>query len=116
MMSGNRFKRGLAAGGAPEVDPEALARFTAAAEQHERAPATLAPPVPSNTQLNILSVPEQDQGGKLSEGVLFRCTPAVFQELDFVFKHCTAKSKQKLLESILLPKLKEMAKEIRGEQ
>ncbi|MBN3005565.1 hypothetical protein JW897_17675 [Chromobacterium alkanivorans] len=113
-MTGNRFKRGLAAAGGQPVDPEALARFTAGADAHETAPAADAPA--ADVPLKIISAPEYDQGGKLSEGVLFRCTPAVFQELDFVFKHSTAKSKQKLLESILLPRLKEMAREIKGSE
>ncbi|TCP10654.1 hypothetical protein EV683_1202 [Crenobacter luteus] len=111
-MSGNRFKRGMAAGGGQPVDPEALTRFTAGADAHEQEPAAATPA--EQVPLKIIPVPEYDQGSKLSEAVLFRCTPAVFQELDFVFKHSTAKSKQKLLESILLPRLKEMAKEIKG--
>lgn len=110
-MSGNRFKKGMAAGAGQAVDPEALARFTAAADAHEQAPVAAEPA--DEAPLKILAVPEHDQGGRLSEAILFRCSPAVFQELDFVFKHSTAKSKQKLLEAILLPRLKEMATEIR---
>lgn len=113
-MSGNRFKRALPGAGQP-ADPAAVASFIAGADEHERAPA--AGVGIEEQPLKILPVPEYDQGGgKLSEAVLFRCTPAVFQELDFVFKHTTAKSKQKLLESILLPQLKAMAKEIKGGQ
>ncbi|CUA82104.1 hypothetical protein Ga0061063_0959 [Gulbenkiania indica] len=107
----NRFKRALPGGGQP-ADPAAVASFIAGADAHEAAPAAGAGI--EEQQLKILPVPEYDQGGgKLSEAVLFRCTPAVFQELDFVFKHTTAKSKQKLLEAILLPQLKAMAAEIR---
>lgn len=110
-MSGNRFKRALPGAGQP-ADPAAIASFIAGADAHEAEPAAGAGI--EEQPLKILPVPEYDQGGgKLSEAVLFRCTPAVFQELDFVFKHSTAKSKQKLLESILLPRLKEMATEIK---
>ncbi|WP_220789488.1 hypothetical protein [Craterilacuibacter sinensis] len=92
-----------------------MASFIAGADAHEAAPA--AGTGIDEPQYKVISVPEYDQGGgKMSEAVLFRCTPAVFQELDFVFKHSTAKSKQKLIESILLPQLKAMAKEIKGGQ
>ena len=111
-MTGNRFKRGMAAAGGQPVDPDALARFTAGADAHETVPDTA--PLAADVPIKVIPVPEYDQGGKLSEAVLFRCTSAVFQELDFVFKHSTAKSKQKLLESILLPRLKEMSREIKG--
>lgn len=112
-MKSNRFKRVLPGTGQP-ADPEAVASFIAGADAHEAVPVVGAGI--EEQPLKILSVPEYDQGGgKLSEAVLFRCTPAVFQELDFVFKHSTAKSKQKLLESILLPQLKAMAKEIKGD-
>lgn len=113
-MSSNRFKRALPSA-VPRVDQTAVASFIAGADAHEAAPA--AGTSIEEQSLKILSVPEYDQGGgKLSEAVLFRCTPAVFQEIDFVFKNSTAKSKQKLLESILLPQLKAMAKEIKGGQ
>lgn len=112
-MSENRFKRALAAGGGQEPDPATVAAFIAGADSHEAVPAVgMAEDAP---KLNIISVPECDQGGKLSDGVLFRCTPAIAQELEFVFKHSTAKSKQKLLESIVLPRLAELAKKIRSQ-
>jgi hypothetical protein len=91
-MSGkdNRFKRALPGAGQP-ADPAAVASFIAGADAHEAAPAAGAGI--EEQPLKILSVPEYDQGGgKLSEAVLFRCTPAVFQELDFVFKHSTARA------------------------
>ncbi|MDC7707742.1 hypothetical protein [Vogesella indigofera] len=109
-MSGNRFKRALDGAGQP-VDPAAVASFIAGADAHETAPAAGAGI--EEPQFKILPVPEYDQGGKLSESFLFYCTPAVFQELSFVLKHSTAKSRQKLIEAILLPQLKAMAKEIK---
>lgn len=106
----NRFKRALPGAGQP-ADPAAVASFIAGADAHEAAPA--AGSGIEEQPLKILPIPEYDQGGKLSESFLFYCTPAVFQELSFVVKHSTAKSRQKLIEAILLPQLKAMAAEIR---
>lgn len=113
-MSGNRFGKALTK---PAVDQDKLAEFVGGARRE-----TLAPAVAPTTEGNqvkepgygYVSLPEQDQGGKLTDGVLFRCTPAVMAEMDFVFRHCTAKSKQKMLESIILPQLRELARQIRG--
>lgn len=65
-------------------------------------------------ELRILAVDEVEQfGSHRSPGVLYRCTTEVAAELEFVFQHSTAKSKQKLLDAIILPQLQEMARMIR---
>lgn len=112
-MSGNRFNKALAK---PAVDPDKLAAFVGGARHEPMAPAVQPAAEVNQVQepeYGYVSLPEQDQGGKLVDSVLFRCTPAVMAELDFVFKHCTAKSKQKMLESIILPQLRELARQIR---
>lgn len=66
-------------------------------------------------QLRVVAIEEVEQfGGTRSPGVLYRCTSEVAAELEFVFQHSTAKSKQKLLDAIILPQLQAMAKAIRG--
>ncbi len=112
-MSGNRFGKALTK---PAVDPDKLAEFVGGARRETMEPAVA--PVAEGNQVQepeygYVSLPEQDQGGKLTDGVLFRCTPAVMAEMDFVFRNCTAKSKQKMLESIILPQLRELARQIR---
>jgi len=108
-MSENKFRKAI---DRPPVDPAKLAQFVgSSSDQGEvSAPAGAAQEEPS---FGYVSLPEQEQGGKLTDSVLFRCTPAVLAELDFVFKHCTAKSRQKMLESIILPQINELARKIR---
>lgn len=109
----SKFKSALSIGqSSPSVEVSAAASFIAAADAHEQTPAAGAGI--DDQPLTILPVPEYDQGGKLSDAVLFRCTPAVASELEFIFKHSTAKSKQKLLEALIIPQLRDMAKKIRG--
>lgn len=119
-MSGNRFGKALTK---PAVDPDKLAEFVGGARRETMAPAVAPAVAPAPTTesdqveepaFGYVSLPEQDQGGKLTDGVLFRCTPSVMAEMDFVFRNCTAKSKQKMLESIILPQINELAKKIRG--
>lgn len=114
-MSGNRFGKALTK---PAVDPDKLAEFVGGARRETMEPAVAPAPAAESDQVaepafGYVSLPEQDQGGKLTDGVLFRCTPAVMAEMDFVFRNCTAKSKQKMLESIILPQLRELARQIR---
>ncbi|GGY03932.1 hypothetical protein [Paludibacterium paludis] len=109
-MSDNKFRKALAR---PEVDPAQLAKFVGNSSDQVDVP-TPAGTGQEEPSYGYVSLPEQEQGGKLTDSVLFRCTPAVLAELDFVFKHCTAKSRQKMLESIILPQINELAKKIRG--
>lgn len=83
-----------------EVDPQDLERFARGAETHT---ATLAP----------IANAEQD---RITESMLFRCSKHTLDEIAFVFEHTNVKSKQKLLESILLPEIKRMAEAIRAKQ
>jgi len=83
------------------VDQKALDRFAEGAETHST---DIAEPVAS---------PELD---RITESMLFRCSKRTLDEVAFVFEHTNVKSKQKLLESILLPEIKRMAEAIRAKQ
>ncbi|KVD93046.1 hypothetical protein WS63_08415 [Burkholderia stagnalis] len=54
-----------------------------------------------------------DVAEKASESVLWRVTPSTLDLYNFVFEHTNVKSKQKLLDLILLPELERRAEEIR---
>lgn len=60
-----------------------------------------------------VQLPQFIQNGKRSETILFRCSQADFEDISFVFEALNVKSRQKLLESILLPEIRKIAKEIR---
>lgn len=109
-MSGNRFSKALTK---PAVDPDKLAEFVGGARRETMAPVMESQRLDEEPEYGYVSLSEQDQGGKLTDAVLFRCTPAVMAEMEFVFRHCTAKSKQKMLESIILPQIHELARQIR---
>ncbi|MFJ5299128.1 hypothetical protein ACIQAL_21670 [Pseudomonas sp. NPDC088368] len=53
---------------------------------------------------------------KRTESILFRCSKSVFEDIEFVFQHTNIKSKQKLLESLIIPEVKKMARQIRLQQ
>lgn len=82
-----------------DVDPEKLERFARGSETHT---AELAEPVAN---------PEQQ---RLTESMLFRCSKATVDEFNFVFENMNVKSKQKLLELILLPEIKRLAEGLRS--
>ncbi|NIF40115.1 hypothetical protein F3J14_04205 [Burkholderia sp. Tr-862] len=50
---------------------------------------------------------------KASESVLWRVTPSTLDLYNFVFENTNVKSKQKLLDLILIPELERRAEEIR---
>lgn len=107
-MNDNKFRKAI---DRSPVDPAKLAQFVGSSDQSEvLVPAGVPQEEPSHGDI---SLPEQEQGGKLTESVLFRCSPAVLAELDFVFKQFTAKSRQKMLESIIPPQINELARKIR---
>ncbi|WP_369987123.1 hypothetical protein [Pseudomonas xanthosomatis] len=54
------------------------------------------------------------QNGKRTETILFRCSQADFDSISYVFESLNIKSRQKLLESILLPEIRELAKQIKA--
>lgn len=93
----------------PPVDPEALARFAEGAETHTTEPVQTAAAAPA-------PIGRVEQEGKLTESMLFRCSKLTADEFTFVYENTNVKSKQKLLESILLPEIQRRAAEIRSKQ
>ena len=87
----------------PRVDERALAAFSAGAETHSAAPISADSPV----------APSVVTGRKRSESFLLRLTPSQMETLNFVFERSTVKSKQKLVESILIPELVRQAEGFR---
>ncbi|HYD81871.1 MAG TPA: hypothetical protein VEC06_18880 [Paucimonas sp.] len=85
------------------VDQGALAAFSAGADDHS-AEASL-PPVAPKDQAGI---------GRATESLLFRLTKVDLEEFNFVFENTNVKSKQKLLEAIILPEIRRRAAKIRG--
>ncbi|MDF2792549.1 MAG: hypothetical protein K0S85_302 [Pseudomonas orientalis] len=90
----------------PPVDPDALAAFAEGADTH-----TTAPVAPAAAPIGKV-----EQEGKLTESMLFRCSKATYDDFAFVYENTNVKSKQKLLESILLPEIQRRAAEIRSKQ
>ena len=84
-----------------QVDEGALRSFAAAADEHSTEPPVSAAAVPT-------------QEGKPTESILFRCTKATMDEFNFVYENTNVKSKQKLLDSIILPELRRRAEAIRA--
>lgn len=91
----------------PPVDPAALAAFAEGADTHTTAPVAPAVAAP---------IGRVEQEGKLTESMLFRCSKKTADEFAFVYENTNVKSKQKLLESILLPEIERRAAEIRSKQ
>lgn len=86
------------------VDPQALAAFTAGAEVHQP---TARPP--SST------APSPADGERQTESILFRLTKAQLADFNFVFENTNIKSKQKLLEAIILPEIRRRVEALKGE-
>ncbi|HDS1797068.1 MULTISPECIES: hypothetical protein [Pseudomonas] len=61
-----------------------------------------------------LSLPQAAIHGKPTETILFRCTKQDFDEITFVFERINVKSRQKLIESVLLPEIRRLAKLLQG--
>lgn len=55
-------------------------------------------------------LPQPPIEGKPTETILFRCTKQDFEAITLVFERINVKSRQKLLESILLPEIRRLAK------
>ncbi len=89
----------------PRVDERALAAFSAGAETHSAAPAPAASP----------ATPDRKRAERATESFLLRLTPSQMETLNFVFERSTVKSKQKLVESILIPELIRQAEGFRDE-
>jgi hypothetical protein len=79
------------------VDEAALAAFSAGAETR-------------STEVPVTSKRE-----RATESVLLRLTPTQIELINFVFEHTNIKSRQKLIESILLPELERRAEMIRND-
>lgn len=80
------------------VDERALAEFSEAADAHSIDPAGGS----SKTK------------ERATESFLIRLTPSQVLMFDYVFLNTNVKSKQKLLESILIPALEEMQEELKS--
>lgn len=80
-----------------DVDENALSAFSAGANSHGVA---------------AFSEPTKS-GERQTETFLLRLTPYQKNMLDFVYENTNTKSKQKLIESILLPVLEAMEKDLR---
>ena len=91
------------------VDPAKLAAFTAGAEIHQ-------PAIEISEQVAPPAQPSKESPGteRQTESLLFRLTKADLDEFNFVFDNTNVKSKQKMLESIILPELRRRAKELRN--
>lgn len=61
-----------------------------------------------------LSLPQPEIVGKPTETILFRCTKQDFDQITLVFERVNVKSRQKLIESILLPEIRRIAKLLIG--
>lgn len=79
------------------VDERALAAFSDAADTHSIEPA------------GVKKTKE-----RATESFLLRLTPSQVLMFDYVFQNTNVKSKQKLVESILIPALEEMQKKLKG--
>jgi hypothetical protein len=88
---------------APAATPAPLpvAAATTAPAAVERSVAAVQPKLPA------------DAAEKASEQVLWRVSPSTLALYNFVFENTNVKSKQKLLDAILLPELERRAEEIR---
>lgn len=80
------------------VDEQALAAFSDAAEAHSTEPVA-----PLKTK------------ERATESFLLRLTPNQVQMLDYVFQNTNVKSKQKLVESILIPELEAMQRRLQNQ-
>jgi hypothetical protein len=77
------------------------------------AAAATAPVVAERSVAAVQLKPPADGAEKASEQVLWRVSPSTLALYNFVFDNTNVKSKQKLLDSILLPELERRAEEIR---
>ena len=89
-----RFKAGS---NRPTMDMDALTNFVENAKGQ--------PPSPASD----LQIPRFIGNGKRSETILFRCSKADFDEIAFVFESINVKSRQILIESILIPEVRRLA-------
>jgi hypothetical protein len=82
----------------PTVNEQALENFSAGADQYAGK---------SQPAATVAEKPE-----KPTETFLLRLTPTQMTLLNLVYERTNVKSKQKLVESILMPALEEMAKNL----
>lgn len=87
------------------VDPTKLAAFTAGADTHQ--PAGM---LPTGSEGAAASVDRH------TESLLFRLARADLDTFNFVFEHTNVKSKQKLLEAIILPDIRRRAAAIKANE
>ena len=80
------------------VDEQALSAFSDAAEAH-----------------SIEPVPSLKTKERATESFLLRLTPSQVKMLDYVFQNTNVKSKQKLVESILIPELEAMQRQLQNQ-
>ncbi len=99
------------------VDPAKLAAFTAGAENHQPVADLAAPAAQLSKEpvtLSAAPMPAAPAAARQSESLLFRLTKSELDDFNFVYENTNIKSKQKLLELLILPEIARRAKEIRG--
>ncbi|MEX3960143.1 hypothetical protein [Trinickia sp. EG282A] len=119
-------ERRAAVGSSEEAPPAAAPAPAAEAAIAPPAPAPAATPAPlpvaagttapATVERSVAAVqpkPPADAAEKASEQVLWRVSPSTLALYNFVFENTNVKSKQKLLDAILLPELERRAEEIR---
>ncbi len=89
------------------INPDAMAAFIAGADVHEPIASVIKESVELVQPTPALATDRQ------TESLLFRLTKTDLDEFNFVFENTNVKSKQKLLESIILPEIARRAKELR---
>ena len=92
-------------GAKKEANPAALAAFAAGAETHDLA-------APGVEPVHLEKTPVKPE--KKTESILFRLSPSDLVRFNYVFSNTNIKSKQLLLEAIILPELTRREKELKG--
>ena len=109
----------------PRVDAGRLAAFAAGADVHSQDPEQVSVAKPSEGEQPAVAAlarapiaPGQqartERAEKATESFLLRLTPSQMETLDFVFQETNVKSRQKLVESILIPELERRAAAVRA--
>ncbi|WP_028536194.1 hypothetical protein [Paludibacterium yongneupense] len=108
MAEGNRFRRAqqVTQQQPQQVDPDALARFAAGADSTSTPPA--------QQDFSVVKISDYEPGVRTKQ-LLIRVSEELVNDLEFVLKYSTAKSKQDLLESIISNALADYSKKIRNE-
>lgn len=97
----------------PSPAPVAAPAVPAAATPATTSVPVQAPVVTTPAPSTSAAASAAEVGSRLSEQVLWRVTPETQQLFNFVFENTNVKSKQKLIDAIMLPELERRAAELR---